>query len=381
MSNSAKRLKLISLLCVSGLLFGCADGAFQTKKIEYKSAGKLPTLEVPPDLTQVSADERFNVPDLNPQASALFSAYNNDRTQPAHAKASTLLPVQENVTIERAGSQRWLKIKSTPDQVWPILHAFWQEMGFLIKVEMPEAGIIETDWAENRAKIPQDFIRNTFGKLFDSLYSTAERDKFRTRVERSLEDPNMVEIYISHRGMYEVIEGGDGGKRTIWEPRPADPELEAEMLQRLMVRFGVTEERAKASVANVSPPQRARLTNNAFTLEVEEPFDRAWRRVGLALDRVGFTVEDRDRSRGFYFVKYVDPDIEPQKEGMLSKLAFWRTQKQAGQLNSTFKVQVGDNDTKSGQTVIQVVSNTNNPSTEEQETARRILKLLYEQLK
>lgn len=381
MSNSAKRLKLISLLCVSGLLFGCADGAFQSKKIEYKSAGKLPSLEVPPDLTQVSTDERFSVPDINPQASALFSAYNNDRKQPEHAKQTSLLPVQENMTIERAGNQRWLKIKAQPEQVWSVLRTFWQEMGFLIKVEMPEAGIIETDWAENRAKIPQDFIRNTFGKLFDSLYSTAERDKFRARIERSLENPNYVEVYISHRGMYEVIEGGDGGKRTVWEPRPADPELEAEMLQRLMVRFGMTEERAKASVASVIPQQRARLTNNAFTLEIQEPFDRAWRRIGLALDRTGFTVEDRDRSRGFYFVKYVDPEIENQKEGVLSKLAFWKSQKSLAQPNSIFKVQVGDNDAKSGQTIVQVVSAAAQPSTEEQETARRILKLLYEQLK
>jgi hypothetical protein len=198
-----------------------------------------------------------------------------------------------------------------------------------VNVEIPEAGIMETDWAENRAKLPQDVIRGTLGKVFDSLYSTAERDKFRTRLEKSAET-GMVEIYISHRGMYEVYTN-EGKTDTRWQPRPADPELEAEMLRRLMVRLGVEESRAKTMMAGEQRQDRAKLsraTDGAGALLLEEAFDRAWRRVGLALDRVGFTVEDRDRSQGLYFVRYVDPEVDGKKKdedkGFISKLMFWK---------------------------------------------------------
>ena len=130
----------------------------------------------------------------------------------------------------------WLVVAGTPDQVWPMIKDFWQETGFLVNVEVPEAGVMETDWAENRAKIGEDIIRSTLGKMFDSLYSTAERDKFRTRIEPGAE-PGTVDIFISHRGMYEVYIS-EGKYQTRWQPREADPELEAEMLRRLMVRFG-----------------------------------------------------------------------------------------------------------------------------------------------
>jgi outer membrane protein assembly factor BamC len=171
----------------------------------------------------------------------------------------------------------------------------------VIKLELPDAGVMETDWAENRAKIEQDFIRNLLGKVIDSVYSTAERDKFRTRLEPG-STPGTTDIFISHRGMYEiyVTEGKD---QTKWQPRPADPELEAEMLRRLMIRLGSDEKRATEAVqaAQEKPVERATADarcRRGGTLEVEESFDRAWRRVGLALDRVGFTVEDRDRSQG-----------------------------------------------------------------------------------
>ncbi len=54
----------------------------------------------------------------------------------------------------------------------------------------------------------------------------------------------------------------EGNVRTAWQPRPADPDLEAEMLRRLMVRLGVAEERARTAVASAGKaPERARLTS------------------------------------------------------------------------------------------------------------------------
>jgi outer membrane protein assembly factor BamC len=217
-------------------------------------------------------------------------------------------------------------------------------------------------------------------KVVDGLYSTAERDKFRTRLERGSEQGS-AEIYISHRGMYEVIEGGDGGNRTVWQPRPADPELEADMLRRLMVRFGVEEVRAQSLMTADSKRERAKVIRSqdgAGSLALYDTFDRAWRRVGLALDRVGFTVEDRDRSKGVYFVRYVDPDLDGKKDekGFLSKLTFWKGDGKNKDKPEQYRIHVATATDGSAVTVLN-----RDGVAEKSETASRILNLLLEQLK
>ncbi|MCX8017563.1 MAG: outer membrane protein assembly factor BamC, partial [Rhodocyclaceae bacterium] len=208
----------IAIFGVALLVAACSslDGLLpESKKIEYKSAGKLPSLEVPPDLTQPTRDERYAVPDIAPKSVATYSEYAGERRAgTATSTAPAVLPSVDKMRIERAGTQRWLIASGTPEALWPQIKEFWQELGFIINVEIPEAGVMETDWAENRAKLPHDIIRSTLGKVFDSLYSTAERDKFRTRIEKGAE-PGTVEIYISHRGMYEVYVT-EGKDQTRW---------------------------------------------------------------------------------------------------------------------------------------------------------------------
>ena len=362
-------------------LAGCSGSLIESKKIDYKSAGKAPSLEIPPDLTAPSRDDRFAVPDTVGKGSATFSSYSAERSPQAQSQQqSEVLPQVDKTRIERSGNQRWLVVAGGPDKVWDTIKDFWQETGFLIKLELPEAGVMETDWAENRAKIPQDMLRNVLGKVLDSLYSTAERDKFRTRLEPGAE-PGTTDIFISHRGMYEtfITEGKD---QTRWQPRPADPDLEAEMLRRLMVRFGTDEKRASAALvaAKDKPLEKARLSRGADgtgALEVQESFDRAWRRVGLALDRVGFTVEDRDRSKGLYFVRYVDPEADNKKkdDGFLSKLAFWKSSSPVD-AQTQYRVFVKDAGNLS---TVQVLSREG--GADQSETSKKILALLYDQLK
>ncbi|MBT9567091.1 MAG: outer membrane protein assembly factor BamC [Thiobacillus sp.] len=366
-------MRLLPLfLMLSVTLAGC--GIIESKKIDYKSAGKLPTLEVPPDLTAPTGDNRYAIPDTQGSGSATLSTYSKERkAQPAGS--TTLLPTLDKARIERAGTQRWLVVQATPAQVWPVIKDFWQEAGFIVNVESPTTGVIETDWAENRAKIPQDVVRRTLGKLLDGLYSTAERDKFRTRIEANAEG---TEIYISHRGMEEVFDSADKN-RTVWQPRPSDPELEAEMLRRLMVRFGVEEGRAESMLAKQQTPEQARVLRDAGepVLEMDESFDRAWRRVGLALDRVGFAVEDRDRSKGIYFVRYIDPEIDnnsKRDEGIFAKLAFWRSKK--AQTSPQLQIVVRDMGDKSRVNVSGMNGKPAEPATQ-----TRILNLLHKELK
>ena len=318
-------MRYLSLVLAASLVAGC--GIIETKKIDYKSAQKAPTLELPPDLVAPSSDNRYAIPDTQGSGTATLSTYDKER-KVAPAGTQTLLPAQDKARIERAGTQRWLVVNATPQQVWPVIKDFWQETGFIVNIESPETGVIETDWAENRAKIPQDAIRRTLGKVLDGLYSTAERDKFRTRIEQGKDG---TEIYLSHRGMIEVY-ATEGKDKTVWQPRPADPELEAEMLRRLMLRFGVEDARADTLLARQQTPEQARIVKDggASSLEMDEGFDRAWRRVGLALDRVGFAVEDSDRSKGVYFVRYIDPDADndsKRDDGILAKFAFWKSKK------------------------------------------------------
>jgi outer membrane protein assembly factor BamC len=346
------------------------------KKVDYKSAGSLPTLEVPPDLTTPSRDNRYAVPETG-KSSATLSGYQADRSQRGKLGNTAVLPNVDKMRIERAGTQRWLVVQEPPEKLWGLVKDFWQENGFLVQVEVAEAGVMETDWAENRAKIPQDMLRSTLGKILDQVYSTPERDKFRTRLERATDGGS--EIYVSHRGMIEVYVS-EGKDKTMWQPRPADPELEAEFLRRLMVRLGAREEKAKQTVAAAAQPTRAALgksSDGRDLLQVQEPFDRAWRRVGLALDRVGFTVEDRDRQKGLYFVRYADPEGDldkKKKEGFMDKLAFWRSDEKVKA--EQYRVQV-----KSASETSEVVVLGKDGNADQSATARRILSLLHEQLK
>jgi outer membrane protein assembly factor BamC len=373
-------IRKIFLTAAAAVLAGCASDS----GVDYKKAGTLPPLEVPPDLTSPARDNRYSVPE-NARSTATLSGYQAERReQPARATGSpVVLPEIERMRIERAGSQRWLVVQEPPEKLWPLIKEFWQESGFLIKMENPEAGVMETDWAETRAQIKEGAVRNFLGKILEQFHSTSERDKYRTRLDRA-PDGQGTEIYISHRGMEELYTTREPTSttagQTAWQPRPPDPELEAEFLRRLMVRLGAREERAKELTASAPPQQRADIVKSndgTERLQVHEPFDRAWRRVGLALDRVGFTVEDRDRQKGLYFVRYADPEVEmgEKDKGFLDRITGWFS---------------NDSKVKAAQYRVQVTQDPNGSqvyvlnkegAAERSKTAQRILALLHEQLK
>jgi outer membrane protein assembly factor BamC len=305
----------LTLISVAISLTAC--GTLDTDKVDYRSATsvKAPTLDVPPDLTQLSKDTHYAVVGGSVSASAMKSGQPVANIAPAIAPAAI-----GDVRIERAGNQRWLVVKRPAEKLWEPVKDFWQENGFLLAVDQNTLGIMETDWAENRAKLPQDFIRASLGKLLDALYSTAERDKFRTRLERGASGET--EIFISHRGMVETFSSNQKDS-TVWQPRAVDPELEAEFLRRLMVKLGATLEEAKTLMATAGVEKKMAVVtteNGQPAIRIEEGFDSAWRRVGLALDRTGFTVEDRDRKQGVYFVRYVPLNADNTEPGFFSKL-------------------------------------------------------------
>jgi len=344
-----------------------ACSVLDSDKIDYKSASKGQTLEVPPDLKQLSRDSRYALPGGVVSANAM-EAGKATQTPDSQAAANHM----GDVRIERNGDQRWLVVQRPVDKLWDPVRDFWLENGFTLALDQINLGIMETDWAENRAKIPQDFIRSTLGKVFDSLYSTGERDKFRTRLERRPD--GSTEIYVSHRGMEEVYNTANKDS-TVWQPRPADPELEIEFLRRLMIKLGVPAEQAKAATASAPKAAEVRVANQdgVPVLQIDEGFERAWRRVGLALDRTGFTVEDRDRSQGVYFVRYVAPGTDQKEPGFFGKL-FSRAKSATPPLQYRIVVRSQGN-----ASVASVLNASGAP--ESSENAQRIVRILADDMK
>ena len=300
-------------------LAGCSsfENLMSGDKVDYRGGSqKTAPLEVPPDLSQLAREGRYQ-----PQTGVVSASTLRQPNAPQQAAPTVVAPnAVADMRIERQGNTRWLVSSLPPEKLYPQIRSFWQERGFSLAVDNPEIGLMETDWAENRARIPQDALRRTLGRVIENLYSTPERDRFRTRIERTATGS---EVYISHRGVQEIYTN-ELKDATVWQPRPSDPELEVEFLSRLMVKLGAKEETARPAVAAApAGPAKARVATMPATaaMEIDEGFDRAWRQVGLALDRSGFTVEDRDRSAGIYFVRYVDPKLAGKDEpNFFSKL-------------------------------------------------------------
>ena len=387
--TATPRLTLLALTCAALTACSSSGGLLESDTIDYKSAKKSNSLEMPPDLVSPRQDERYAMP-AGGTGAATWSDYHDERNAQSQRVGSEDVLVQvPDMHIERSGEQRWLVIEhADAAKLWPELRMFWEQLGFNIQTDRPDIGIMETDWAEDRAKIPQDFIRRTIGKVFDQAFSTGLRDRFRTRIEIDARAPTgTVNVYISHRGMEEVY--ADKNKdRTVWQPRPSDPELEAEMLRRLMIHLGIDKQKAAdklaasagaaaGTAAPASPVQATLVAEDGQPpfLRIGLDFERAWRQVGVALDRSDFTVEDRNREEGLYYVRYIDTDQARAEKGFFAKLAFWRGD---APINSEFRVQLKSDGGDSARTIVRILNAQNQP--ESSETARRILSLLHEKL-
>ena len=367
------------LLVIGALLLNACSTMEQVadvlpdKKVEYKKSRTGSALEIPPDLSSPRRSGEYGIPGGG-RGTATYSDYALDESE--GSDGPLVLPIKEGFRVERDGDKRWLVIDTDADNLWDRTRDFWLQEGFLLTLADPTVGLMATDWSENRADIPSGLIRDTLKKFADFAYSSPTRDKYRTRFERG-SNANVTEIYISHQGVREVIAGESGN--TIWEARPADPGLEAAMLNRLAVFLGLEKERAKRMVAEAkrSRTSGVQIIRNAdgVALDVKADFSRTWREVGLALDRVGFAVEDRDRSAGVYNVRYHDPLKEQaQKEGWLDKMKFWGSD-DTKISQDPYQVKISTSGSTSSVTILDGSGVRDNSS-----TAQRILTLLHEQL-
>ncbi|MDP8568570.1 outer membrane protein assembly factor BamC [Methylophilus aquaticus] len=420
MGNSVLRCGALFLIVT--VLAGCDSIPFIDNTSDYKGAGRSKPLEVPPDLTAVRTSSTYNVP-----GSTSYSAYSQNQEAVEQNGPQPVLADVKNVRMVKAGSQRWLVVNAPAEKVWPIVREFWLDQGFAVRVENPEVGVMETEWLEADAiKVKED--KRGYGEKFDAwmdkLSGLADRRKFRTRLERG-EKEGTTEIYMTHR---TVAGAPDDGKNVIntqlgrietgyrvdadkknTAGQEFDADLDAELLRRMMVKLGLDEQKAEQVVAQAASDKRAEVIkekDQSVTLKLNEPFDRAWRRVGLALDRIGFVTEDKNRSEGIFYVRYADTEADDpikKKKGLLDRLKFWggedEEEKAAAKDDSSksmgdklkFWKGSADGDKSSKQYQIQVLENADDTSdvyvlTKENKrntttTANRIISLMYEQLK
>lgn len=381
-----QRVRIVGALMVLGVLSGCAtdlDQILPDQTAQYKKQKAAEeNLEIPPDLTRGSIEDALVIPEVGGTGSKTLSEYQSERSRrrgTGSVSGGAVLPTVNKVTLKREGSERWLEIEAPPQQVWPKVVAFWREQGILLVEQDPAIGVMKTDWVENRADIQRDIITRTLSKVVGGLYSAATRDQYRVRLEPAGPKGTLTDVYLTHRGMQEKLATGVAGDQgsTFWEPRPTDPGLEAEMLRRLMVYLGATEKTPVATTAKGSePPSHSQLVREGetATLVIEDDFARSWRLVGVALDRVGFAVEDRDRNAGVYYVRYDDPSKVQEKKGFLSKLKFWGDDKV--DTLTQYRVKLTSEGARTRVTVLD-----DKGVQDRSATATRILTLLHESLR
>ena len=406
-------------LLLTATLVGCDSIPFINNESDYKGAGRSKPLEVPPDLTASPVSDAYSIP-----GNTSYSTYSQAQDS-QDAGVEKVLTNPDGVRLERAGAQRWLVVNAPAEKIWPVIREFWTDQGFAVRSEDPQIGVMETEWIDAEAIKKDDSgnVGEKFDKWLDKLSGLADRRKFRTRLERG-EKTGSTEIYMTHRTVAGTPDDGknivhtnlgdvDTGFRADKTDKTVktdefDADLDAELLRRLMVKLGINEKRAAEIAANPVVEKRAEVNKEAdssVTLSLNDPFDRGWRRVGLALDRIGFVIEDKDRSNGLYFVRYTDVDIDDsptKKKGFFNSLKFWGDDdeienkskpKEETTIVDKLKFWKGDDgktdpskqyrikliDKEGGGTQINGVDKDGNRN--RSTTANRIIALLYDQLK
>lgn len=419
--NQQHLVKAISACVLACVITACDSIPFIENTSDYKGAGRSKPLEVPPDLTAMRTSDAYSVP-----GSATYSGYSQEQ-EGQEVGVEQVLPNAEGVRMEKAGAQRWLVVTAPAEKIWPVIREFWLDQGFAVRVENPETGVMETEWIEADAIKLKEDSRNMgekFDAWLDKLSGLADRRKFRTRLERG-EKEGTTEIYMTHRTVAGAPDDGknyvdtqlgridtgyriDAADKKLNTAEQFDSDLDVELLRRLMVKLGVAEKQAQQIAANPVSPQRATVvkeSDSSVTLNINDSFDRGWRRVGLALDRIGFVTEDKDRSQGIFFVRYADVDIDDtpkKKKGLLEtlkfwgddeeeknnpkpkdeksiaeKLKFWKGKDEKTDPAKQYRIKVSEKEDGTSSVNVVDTEGKRNPST----TANRIISLLYEQLK
>ena len=366
-------------LAVSGLLSltvlaGCNvmdEVIGDTEQVDYKSTVRGDPLSLPPDLSSTQIKPSYQAPggyaSANEYNKALAKA---NRDSAAGAK---VLPDTPGLKIRSSGDNRWLEVSQDAGRVYPKLIDFWVDSGFTINKDNPQAGLIETDWAENRAKIPGSLLNRALGAIVNMVADSGERERFRTRIERA---NGATLVYINHERMVETPMDRDG-TTFKWLPAKEDPGLNAAMLSRLMVFLGASRQQAEAQVrqsaAAAAAPQRPMVLADSAALPLQMNQSQAYATVGSAINSAGFKVDSSDPQAGTYVVRYLDTDTGEKREAANFVSRLWGDKGNITPLPYTIAV------TSEGSQSLVTVRNEQGQH-DNSPTARRILTVLGERM-
>lgn len=368
--------KLVLCSLIACFLASCGTVS-EKRKVDYKSAGvgsRTEPLVIPPELGSIEQSDRYAIPG---DKETTFSKYVEEKSSGTVQATTTLLPTVPDVRIGREGTYRWLIVDRPVEEIWPVIAEFWMMKGFLIVDQSPITGIIETDWAEENTEKGLTGFKEFVQNIFSRAYSSPERDKFWTRIERVSEGET--EIFVSHKGMKKVMTMSGDGEMILntWADTPREPNAEAKMLYELMLYLGLPEEKvATSGISDEAKPMPTLISiddeRSGYALLVSDSVGRVWDRVGIVLLTMGASLEKRDEANGLYFVRYHDPDGQVVKKG-LERLKFWKDVKAAEPM--VYRIMVSGD---SQATMITIQDE--NGQAVRNETEKRILLVLQERL-
>ena len=358
----------LSLILLLVIFAGCS--LFGKKNVSDRTAisrSSNKALEIPPDLITPAVNDKYSLP---ASGEARLSDFNDIDSRKLPSENSSLLPLETEAYFINYGGFKVLLIERSPEEIWGLLKSFWIQNGFQIEKELPEEGFIETAWLESREKISDGLIRNTLGKIFDGLYDTGERNKFRMRIERT--KAGFSEISVVHKGLIQVASDDRFDPTIVWANRNSDQQLEELYLRRIINFVSGKEDKNSKSIDVVkkSTPTLQGDDDNNF-VELTLNFNEAWKSIGLILDRLGFEVEERLREQGTYLIRYKKLDQEEKEKGFFAKI--FSSDKEQFDMN-LYRIEI-----KNSGNMSQVFVSDHETS-ERTKSSQNILAVIYEQL-
>ena len=306
---------LASIFCVSVLAVACSTNTINTQA-DYGQAAPRSTsdLTMPPGLTA-------------PDTSSNYKMLNNQQLNEGYA-----LNQIKDMQIVQGGSERWLVIKNkSVNQVWPMMQAFLNQQGMPIKYQNKSVGLIQTDWSARNTTVKETGARALFDWIgMGAQYSLDSKYMYRINL---WQNESNTQIFVTNYQMDEVYPNcsknlnqtikitPSDAQATKWMPVPPNPQMELGFLLQFMAFAGLSPDEVKQVIAAVaateSAPAEARLQST--TLVIDDQFDRAWWRTGIALERAGLGVTDKNRTTGEYYVYPLQATVDNPDPGVFDR--------------------------------------------------------------
>lgn len=296
------RILSACILLLTTLLLTACDN---NERPEYQGAEYYKSLELPPDLALEKSTPDIEVP--RPTVAAL------EDFQAKHRLNKAVAPEFKGIRLKHEGSMYFLEVDAEPEVVWPKIEAFWDNEGVRVLENRPMLGFMKTDWTK-QMQIREDagYLTKLFSKLEPDF-----RDKFTMRIEAAA-DRTKTHIFVAHYGIEVFVEeSGDDQGSIQWRGRRSDVELEREILSRLTLFAGLSENQAESLLKeykpfqsyvtyretfkgdDIDPEAQSALGNTKVAvLSMKGSMDFVWYRTIRALDRLQMEEITLDKKKG-----------------------------------------------------------------------------------